>query len=94
MKRNTIEVLAVICAVALAAGGGRATARDKPADPSSIEWDDMWESLYGGNAKIWSKVEEIRETASQTISVPFELIVGKGNPMTYGRFPWTQNQLV
>ena len=38
MKRNTIEVLAVICAVALAAGGGRATARDKPADPSSIEF--------------------------------------------------------
>jgi len=38
MRRDTVAVLAVICAVALAAGSGRALARDKPVDPSSIEF--------------------------------------------------------
>lgn len=38
MRRNTVAVLAVICAVALTAGSGRALAQDKPLDPSSIEF--------------------------------------------------------
>ena len=38
MKFNRTEVLAVICAAALACGGERATGEEKSADPSSIEF--------------------------------------------------------
>lgn len=62
-------------------------------DPSRIEWDDMWETLCEPkNQSVWEKVEGIHREASQFVDIPFELIVGKGNPLKYVRFPWIRKR--
>jgi len=62
-------------------------------DPFSIEWDDMWKSLCEHNdVKAWDKVNDIYEEAAQLIIIPFELIVGKGNPIRYVQFPWAHQK--
>lgn len=60
-------------------------------DPWEIEWSVLWEMLgeRGKDLKwVWERVHSIHQTASALISIPFELIVGKGNPVKYGPFPW------
>jgi hypothetical protein len=62
-------------------------------DPWSIEWSDMWEALCEPkNQSLLNKVGGIHREASQFIGIPFELIVGKGNPLRYVRFPWIRKR--
>ncbi len=62
-------------------------------DPFSIEWNDMWEALCKYNdTKAWDAVNSIYEKAAQLVSIPFELIVGKGNPIRYIQFPWAHQK--
>ena len=58
-------------------------------DPWSIEWNTMWESLStGSDPELIGIVKKTREEAQKLIGIPFELIVGKDNPLRYVPFPW------
>lgn len=62
-------------------------------DPWSIEWSDMWEALCeSDDSAAWGKVDGIHKEASQFVGIPYELIVGKGNPLRYVRFPWIRKR--
>ncbi len=59
------------------------------AGPWSIEWDAMWESLStSSDPELIEIVKETREEAKKSIRIPFELIIGKDNPLRYVPFPW------
>ena len=61
-------------------------------DPWQPEWDALWDVLFSRNKLspeesrcAWDCVRFIREAATALINpLPFELIVGKGNPVQYG----------
>jgi len=59
--------------------------------PWNIEWDYMWRALEESDEETWQTVEEIYNEASQLADIPFELIVGKGNPLKYEPFLWKRN---
>ena len=51
----------------------------------------MWESLSSGSdPQLIEIVKETYEEAQGSINIPFELIVGKDNPLRYVPFPWPE----
>jgi hypothetical protein len=58
-------------------------------DPFSNEWDTFWETLSTGrDNELIANVNEARKEAKKLIGMPFELIIGKDNPVRYVPFPW------
>lgn len=58
-------------------------------DPWHFEWDNFWETLStSSDPELIDIVKKTLEEAQELIGIPFELIVGKGNPLHYVPFPW------
>ena len=59
--------------------------------PENMEWDILWDQLEREKDPShwpWNSIRSMYEEGKTSIPVPFELIVGKGNPLEYGSFPW------
>lgn len=77
---NQIDKLQISSALVFFSGTG----------PESKEWGTMWEVLCNptGSAS-WARVGRIYSDAKNLIGIPFELIVGRGNPLEYRTFLWS-----
>jgi len=57
--------------------------------PWQFEWDNLWETLSTSNAPVLIEiVKKAYEEAAKLLGIPFELVVGKDNPLRYVPFPW------
>lgn len=57
--------------------------------PWSYEWDTFWETLStGSDPELLDMVKETEQIAGELINIPFDLVVGKDNPLRYVSFPW------
>jgi len=60
--------------------------------PEEKEWDTMWDMLFKyKDNEVLERVINLRQEAQKMIEIPFELIVGIGNPLRYDCFPWPAN---
>ena len=57
------------------------------AGPWQPEWGVLWDALHASEEHT-EPVNSMHEDASALIGIPFELIVGQDNPVTYRSFPW------
>lgn len=60
-------------------------------EPWQIEWDVLWKEMKSSidpSQWPWDHIKLIADKAKVLMPVPFELIIGQGNPVKYAPFPW------